>query len=128
MERLFGGGHFVHLTTLRADGSPQSRPVWTVVHEGNIVFFTQPTSPKARHLARDPRVALSVVEHESPYKSAWVRGRVERTIEGEAALEIIDRIADVYTGEPFPMRSGVVYVVAPEAEGSLELPFRHEHR
>jgi PPOX class probable F420-dependent enzyme len=125
VERLFAGPHYVHLTTLRADGSPQSRPVWTTVVEGEVVFFTQPQSPKGRALARDPRVALSVTDYDDPYKSAWIRGRVSRTIEGAEALEIIDRISRVYTGEPFPMRSGWVYVVEAEASDATELHFAH---
>ena len=120
---LFGGGHVVHLTTLRPDGAPQSRPVWTIVHDGNIVFFTQPASPKARDIARDPRVALSVADKANPYRSAWVRGRVDRVIEGDEALEIIDRISDAYIGEPFTMRSGTVFVIEALAQGSAELPF-----
>ena len=123
--RLFGGGHYVHLTTLREDGSPQSRPVWTVVHDRRVAFFTQPGSPKARHLARDPRVALSVVDHADPYRSAWIRGRVGDTIEGDAALEVIDRMAIAYTQLPFPMRSGVVYFVDADAAGTAKLPFEH---
>ena len=120
---LFGGGHVVHLTTLRADGSPQSRPLWTIVHEGSVVFFTQESSPKSRQLANDPRVALSVADKRNPYRSAWVRGRVGRTIHGDEALAIIDRISDAYIGRPFPMRSGVVFVVDAEAQGSADLPF-----
>jgi PPOX class probable F420-dependent enzyme len=120
---LFGGGHVVHLTTLRADGSPQSRPVWTIVDGGRVVFFTQPSSPKARDVGRDPRVALSVADRRNSYRSAWIRGRVEQVVEGEAALETIDRISQAYIGKPFPMRSGNVYVVEPEAQGSTELPF-----
>jgi PPOX class probable F420-dependent enzyme len=120
---LFGGGHVVHLATLRADGSPQSRPVWTIIHDGSVVFFTQPTSPKARDIANDSRVALSVADKRNSYRSAWLRGRVARVIEGDAALEIIDLISDAYIGTPFPMRSGNVYVVEPEAQGSMELPF-----
>lgn len=123
VEELFGGGHVVHLTTLRPDGAPQSRPVWTIVHEGSVVFFTQPSSPKARDIANDPRVALSVTDRRNSYRSAWVRGRVGRVIEGEAALAIIDRISDAYIGQPFPMRSGSVYVVDAEAQGTMELPF-----
>jgi PPOX class probable F420-dependent enzyme len=125
-HRLFAGPHFVHLTTLRADGSPQARPVWTIVHDGDVVFFTQPQSAKARDLARDPRVALSVTDHDNPYASAWIRGRVARTIEGDDALAIIDEISHVYTGAPFPMRSGVVYVVEAQAAGHATLPFKHE--
>ncbi|MFL5925957.1 MAG: pyridoxamine 5'-phosphate oxidase family protein [Gaiellaceae bacterium] len=120
---LFGGGHVVHLATLRSDGAPQSRPVWTIVHDGRIVFFTQPSSAKARHLAHDPRVSLSVADKRNSYRSAWVRGRIGRTIEGEAALAIIDLISDAYIGTPFPMRSGNVYVVDAEAQGAAELPF-----
>jgi len=120
---LFAGGHVVHLATLRPDNSPQSRPLWTIVHEGNVVFFTQETSPKARDIAHDPRVALSVTDKQNPYRSAWVRGRVGRTIGGEDALAIVDRISDAYIGKPFPMRSGTVFVVEAEAQGSADLPF-----
>jgi PPOX class probable F420-dependent enzyme len=121
---LFGGGHVVHLATLRPDGSPQSRPVWTIVHEGQVVFFTQPASAKARDIARDPRVALSVADKANPYRSAWLRGRVGRVIEGDDALAIIDRISDAYIGTPFPMRTGSVYVVETEAQGNADLPFK----
>jgi len=123
VEELFGGGHVVHLTTLRADGAPQSRPVWTIVHDGCVVFFTQPSSPKARSLERDPRVALSVTDRGNSYRSAWLRGRVGRVIEGEEALAIIDRISQAYTGSPFPMRTRHVYVVKPDAQGEALLPF-----
>ncbi len=124
VAELFGGGHVVHLTTLRSDGAPQSRPVWTIVHEGSIVFFTQPGSPKARDIAGDARVALSVTDRANSYRSAWVRGTVCRVIESDAALEIIDLISHAYIGEPFPMRSGNVFVVAAEAQGTAQLPFR----
>jgi PPOX class probable F420-dependent enzyme len=123
-EELFAGGHVVHLATVRPDGAPQSRPVWSILHDGDIVFFTQPQSAKARHLRNDPRVSLSVTDKRNPYRSAWVRGHVGRVLHGDEALAIIDRISHAYTGEPFPMRSGDVYVVDAEASGSLELPFR----
>lgn len=124
VAELFGGGHVVHLTTLRPDGGPQSRPVWTIVDDGAVVFFTQPSSPKARDVANDPRVALSVADKANPYRSAWIRGRVARVVEGEDALAIIDRISDAYIGEPFPMRSGNVYVIDAEHQGSASLPFK----
>jgi len=123
VAELFGGGHVVHLATLRPDGAPQSRPLWTIVHDGDVVFFTQPSSPKARDVSRDPRVALSVTDRANSYRSAWLRGRVARVIEGDDALVIIDRISDAYIGKPFPMRSGNVYIVEAEAQGSATLPF-----
>jgi PPOX class probable F420-dependent enzyme len=120
---LFGGGHVVHLATIRPDSAPQSRPLWTILYESRIVFFTQPASAKARDIALDPRVSLSVTDRRNSYRSAWVRGRVAHTIEGDDALRVIDLISNAYIGKPFPMRTGTVYVVDAEAQGSMELPF-----
>ena len=47
-----------------------------------------------------------------------------KTIGGDEALEIIDGLALKYTGKPFPMRSGTVFVVEAERAGSMTLPFR----
>ena len=44
-------------------------------------------------------------------------------IEGDEALAIIDLISNAYIGRPFPMRSGNVFVVEAEAQGSADLPF-----
>jgi len=74
---------------------------------------------------RDPRVALSLVDAENPYRNAQIRGRVVETVEGDAALEVIDRISQHYIGAPFPMRSGTVYWIEPERAYVVELPFRH---
>ena len=82
-------------------------------------------SRKARNLSRDPRVAVSVVDERNPYRSAWVLGRVVERVEGEEALEIIDRISQQYTGADFPMRSGVVHVIEAERSGHVVLPFAH---
>jgi PPOX class probable F420-dependent enzyme len=125
VRELFEGRNFAHLATVLPDGSPHSVPVWIRVEDGKLVFFTQTQSRKARNLERDPRVAVSIVDERNPYRSAWVRGRVVERIEGEQALEIIDRISQQYTGEDFPMRSGVVHVMEPERSGHVVLPFTH---
>jgi PPOX class probable F420-dependent enzyme len=115
----------VHLATVLPDGSPHSIPVWAIYEDGRIAFFTQSRSRKARNIARDPRVALSVVDETNPYRNAQIRGRVVGTVEGDAALEIIDRISQHYIGAPFPMRSGTVFWIAPETVNFVELPFQH---
>ena len=124
VRALFASANFAHLATLLPDGSPHSVAVWADVEGDRVFFFTQPASRKARNLARDGRVALSVVDRQNPYRTAHVRGRVAETVEGEAALALIDRLAQKYTGEPFPMRSGTVYLVEVERAGSMTLPFR----
>ena len=126
IRALCEGANFAHLATVRPDGAPHSVPVWIGLEDGNIVFFTQPTSRKARHIEREPRVALSIVDRANPYLMASVRGRVARTIEGEAALTIVDRISQRYTGEDFPMRNGVVYVIEPESAFTMTLPFKEK--
>src|SRR3954462_9261187 len=121
---LVAGGNFVHLATVLPDGGPHSVPLWTIVLEdGRIAFFTQPASRKARNLARDPRAALSVVDRANPYHRAWARGRVAETLEGDPALEVIDRISQAYIGKPFPMRSGNAYLVHVERSDTQTLPF-----
>ena len=125
VRSLFEGANFGHVATVMPSGAPHSVAVWVGLEGDRIAFFTQPQSQKARNLARDPRVAFSITDHESPYRMAQVRGRVVSTVEGEAALEIIDRLAVKYTGRPFPMRSGIVFLIEPERVQQMELPFQH---
>ena len=122
---LLAGRNFGHVATLLPDGSPHSVPVWVGIEEGRVVFFTQPGSRKARNVERDPRVAISVVDHERPYLSAHLRGRVVGKREGDAALEVMDRLAQRYTGADFPLRRGVLYEIEVDRAGTIELPFEH---
>ena len=127
VRELFEGANFAHLATLMPDGSPHSVAVWVGYEDGQVVFFTQTTSQKARNLERDPRVAISMVDHDDPYMTARIRGPVARTTTGDAAFDIIDRLAVRYTGEPFPMRppTSIVYHVEPARVSSMQLPFEH---
>ena len=59
---LHRGANIVHLASVMPDGAPHSIPLWAILEDGRIAFFTQPASRKARNVARDPRVALSVVD------------------------------------------------------------------
>jgi PPOX class probable F420-dependent enzyme len=125
VRELFAGANFAHVATSLPDGSPHSVPVWIDMQGDRIAFFTQPTSRKARNLDRDPRLAISILEFRNPYRMAQVRGRVAERLEGDAALEVIDRISQKFTGRDFPMRSGVAFLVEPERENSMSLPFEH---
>ena len=125
VRALFEGANYAHLATVLPSGAPHSVPVWIGVDGDRLYFFTQEGTRKARNLQRDPRVAFSITDHEHPYRMAQVRGRVVETVEGDAALEIIDRLAVKYTGAPFPMRSGVVYLIEPSKVQQMTLPFQH---
>ena len=125
VRALLSGANFAHVATVLPSGAPHSVPVWIALEGDRIAFFTQPGSRKARNLEADPRVAISIADHERPYNMAQVRGRVVETVGGEEALEIIDRMAVRYTGNPFPMRSGIVFLIEPERVYELALPFEH---
>ena len=125
VRALFEAPNYAHIATVLPDGGPHSVPVWIGLEAGRIVFFTQEGTRKARNLAADPRVAISIADHANPYRMAQVRGRVVDAVHGEEALEIIDRLSVRYTGRPFPMRSGVVYRIEPERAFAMDLPFEH---
>ena len=124
VRALFEAPNVAHVATILPDGGPHSVCVWVNLEGDHLVFFTQPGSRKARNLERDPRVAMSISDRNNPYAMAQVRGRVTETLDGEAALQVIDRLALKYTGQPFPMRSGIVYLVEPERVQSMILPFQ----
>jgi PPOX class probable F420-dependent enzyme len=123
IRELFEKANYGHLATIMPDGSPASVAVWVGMEGDRIVFFTQPWSPKARNVAADPRVAISVIDRDNPYRTGRIRGRVVATRDGDAALEVIDRLARKFTGRDFPMRSGIVYEIEADHSGYMELPF-----
>ncbi|MEA2281345.1 MAG: hypothetical protein QOK21_1952 [Solirubrobacteraceae bacterium] len=125
LRTLLQGRNFAHVATVLPDGSPHSVPVWIDLEGDRLVFFTQPTSRKARNLDADPRVAISIVDGANPYRMGQARGRVVERVEGEDALAIIDRLSEKYTGQPFPMRSGVVFRVECGRGWTMTLPFEH---
>ena len=124
VRELFEKPNYVHVATLLPDGSPHVVAVWSGTVDGDrLGFFTQPGSRKARNIAADPRVCLSVVDRDNPYRMASVRGRVVETRDGDAAVEWMDATAIKYTGKPFPVRSGTLFVIEPEHVWKMTLPF-----
>jgi len=91
------------VTTLRQDGSPHSTIVWVDVDEDGLSFNTAAGRAKPRHLERDPRVSLLVVDPEDTYKWVSISGTAELTTDG--ADSQIDRLAKKYLGQDeYPWR------------------------
>ena len=115
VRALFEAANYAHLATVLPDGGPHTVPVWAGLEDGKIAFLTSPDSRKARNLAADPRVAISVTDHDSPYAMAQVRGRVTARLDAEPTWAVIDRLSRKYTGLPYPLRTArVAYLVEPE--------------
>ena len=126
-KQLLDGANLAHLATLMPDGSPQSVPVWLGSDGDHVVICTGEKSLKARNTARDPRVAISLVDFADPYSEVQMRGRVvERRPDPD--LKLMDPISVKYTGAPFPMRDPqgrIALIIEIDKERFTKLPFRH---
>jgi len=117
VRRLLDTTAVAHVATVLPDGSPHSVPLWVGTEGDRVAFLTGPGSRKARNLRRDPRVALSLAPPEDPFTPVIVRGQVVEWLEGDAAWEVIDRIATKYTGQPYPRgEERIVALIEPSVQ------------
>ncbi|MCX4781842.1 PPOX class F420-dependent oxidoreductase [Streptomyces sp. NBC_01264] len=99
-RKLLDGRNFATVATLNRDGGPQTSVVW-IVREGDAVLFsTTAGRQKARNLARDPRISLTVYDTANPYRSVDIRGTAELIDDEEKALP--RELSQKYLGEDPP--------------------------
>ena len=128
LRELIERANYVHVATLMPDGSPSSVAMWAGMEGDYVSIFTgSPASRKAKNLARDGRVAISVLDFENPYRGGQIRGHVASTRHGAEALAFMDTLAMKYTGAPFPMRTdqGTQYLIQVDWSRYAELGFTH---
>lgn len=109
---------FANLATLMPDGTPQVTPVWFDSDNGHLIVNSAKGRTKDKNMRREPRVALSIMDPENPYRYLQIRGRVVEITEAGAAQHI-DKMAKKYLGKdkyPFaqPGEVRVLYKIAPE--------------
>lgn len=117
-DLLTGKKAFASLATLMPDGQPQVTPVWFDYDGKNLIFNSALGRQKDRNVRRDPRVAMTIVDPENPYRYLEVRGKVVN-ITQEGADNHINKLAKKYLGKdvyPFrqPGEVRVLYTVRPE--------------
>jgi len=127
IKALLDAPNFAHLATIMGDGSPQSDAVWITREGDRVLVCTSESSLKAKNTLRDPRVALSIIDLQDPYKGAQLRGRVvERRPDGD--FRYGDPNSVKYIGRPFPFRNPegrVVLVIEFEKQRYSKLPLEH---
>jgi PPOX class probable F420-dependent enzyme len=103
-EELLKEKNFVVISTKRPDGTIHAAPAWVDVQDGRPVVNTAEGRAWPANLKRDPRVTLTVQNHENPYEYVAIRGRVaEQTTEGADAH--IDALAKKYLDQDtYPYR------------------------
>lgn len=131
VHALFAAPNFAHLATLGRDGAPYSTPIWADVRDGRVVFFARADSAHGRNMARDPRVALSVVDLEDPYRAARLRGRAHVLDLGPGRDAFVHAMAHKYTSRPYadPIADTVtVYAVEASATSAVGYSDVYAHR
>ncbi len=107
-----------HIATVGPKGEPQSNPVWFGFDGEHVKFSQTKTRQKYKNVGREPRIALSILDPENPYRYLEVRGEVER-IEEDPDNDFINEMAKKYMGKdvyPFhqPGDERVVLFVRPD--------------
>lgn len=127
IRSLLDEPNYVHLATLRADGSPRNWVTWAGVEGDHVLICTGESAWKARDMRRDPRVSLSVTDFTNPYRMAALQGRVVE-VRADEDCRYMDPISIKYTGQPFPSRGPgrVCFVIAMEKGAQRTLDFVHD--
>ena len=86
------------LTTLGADGRPESSLVWVDTDGACALVNTTLERRKGRNLLRDPRLSLLVVDPANTARFIQIRGVAELVATGAEAH--IDELARKYTSHP----------------------------
>ncbi|GEB47681.1 PPOX class F420-dependent oxidoreductase [Streptomyces cacaoi] len=91
------------ITTLRSDGQPVSTATWYLWDDGRVLVNMDEGRKRLTHLRNDPRVTLTVLDEDNWYTHISLIGRVVE-FRTDTGLADIDRLAQQYTGGPYPQR------------------------
>ncbi|PSP90804.1 PPOX class F420-dependent oxidoreductase [Halobacteriales archaeon QS_4_69_34] len=94
---LFERETYGHFATVMPDGTPQVTPVWIDydADADRVLVNTERGRQKERNASRNPKVGLSAVDPDDPYRFLSIRGEVTELTE-EGAVEHIDALAARY--------------------------------
>src|SRR3954454_24710958 len=101
---------FAHLATIRPDGSPQSSVMWFAWDGERIRMTHTKNRQKFRNLADDPRLALSIVDPDDPYRFLEVRGELESVDDDDAVASFYQSLQQRY-GNVYPIGDADVRVI-----------------
>lgn len=95
------------LSTISAEGSPISIPIWFEWDGDHARVFTGIGSPKMRRIEANP-VASLLVANPTGEPEAWVLIEGEITIEEDGAFDLAERLALRYWGLSDPLHAETV--------------------
>jgi PPOX class probable F420-dependent enzyme len=126
IRALLEGPVFVHLATLRGDGSPRNWVVWAGLENDLVLVCTDAGNGKAKDMIGDPRVGLSFLDPANPYHSALIEGQVAE-VRPDPDCRYMDQLALKYTGAQFPYRTPdrLCFAIEPTRATERTLGFTH---
>jgi len=88
VQKLLSEPNLARLAYIGLDGRPRVVPIWFAHVDGDIIMVTGPKAEKARALAENAAVALTIDSATPPYKVLL--------LDGDAALEPVEGMAPEY--------------------------------
>src|SRR5215470_5627135 len=91
---FLAGQRKLHVATINPDGSPHLMPVYFVLVDGAVAFWTYTRSQKIRNLQRDPRITVMAEAGEAYFdlRGVQISGHAHLTTDPVAVLEFGERL------------------------------------
>ena len=99
-RNLLDARTFATLATLGPRGEPHTSVIWIDRDGDTLVFSTLAGRQKARNLARDPRLSVTLFDLANPYHTVEIRGVADLIEDPDRALS--HRITHKYLGTDPP--------------------------
>src|SRR5437879_728921 len=95
-----------NLVTLMPNGAPQITVVWVDVEDdgSHVLINTADGRVKTDNIARDPRVALAVVDHQDHHRTVTLQGRIVERIKA-GAINHAHKLAHKYDNRDYNFRT-----------------------
>lgn len=126
LHDLFEKASIAHFVTMMPDGTPHATPVWIDIESdrNRLLVNTERGRRKEKYVRENPKVAVSMIDPDNPYRYLSVSGEVNE-ITTKGAREHINKLTQRYTSKdeyPIPIKTErVILKICPE-EVRTELP------
>lgn len=91
------------ISTVRSDGQPVSAATWYLLRDEHLLVNMDCARKRLKHMEKDPRVSLTVLDDGDWYTHVTVIGRVVGMYDDEGLADI-DALSRHYTGQEYPQR------------------------
>ncbi|KMO70811.1 PPOX class F420-dependent oxidoreductase [Mycolicibacterium chlorophenolicum] len=91
------------IATVRSDGQPVSAATWYLLRDDQILVNMDRARVRLKHMEKDPRVSLTVIDDGDWYTHVTLIGHVVRMYDDEGLADI-DALSRHYTGQEYPQR------------------------